>query len=126
MQRRTRTTQSTPADQGFAAARAEAQVAPPTRENKIEVATFLKNYKERDAREHIDTALKQLHSMLDDIEREAQRPSNSLEQVIYHIRHEMAWKCANISSTLDNADSALREAIIARTKLDILNAAPEA
>jgi len=53
-------------------------------------------------------------------------PANSLEQVIYHIRHEMAWKYANISSTLDNADSALREAIIARTKLDILNAATEA
>jgi hypothetical protein len=125
MTRRTRTTQRTPADPGSAAARADAQAVPPTRESKIEVVTFLKEGKERDAREHIEAALKQLHSMLDDIEREAQRPSNSLEQVIYHIRHEMAWRYANVSSGLDSADSAAREALVARTKLALWTAPQE-
>jgi hypothetical protein len=91
-----------------------------TNATRIEMATYLKEYKERDAKENIDAALKQLHSMLDDIEREAQRPSNSLEQVLYHIRHEMAWKYANISSTLDRVDGALREVAIANMKLELL------
>jgi hypothetical protein len=61
--------------------------------------------------------------MLDDIEREAQRETNTPEQVLYHIRHNMAWANANISSTLDHADSAIRELLVAQTKIDVL--APE-
>jgi hypothetical protein len=104
----------------------------PTKQNndrttQIEHATFIKNYRETDARGYIEAALSQLHSMVADIEREAQRPDNSLAQVLYHIRHEMAWKYANISSTLDNADSAVREALVAKTKIELLEAAtPEA
>jgi len=39
------------------------------------------------------------------------------------IRHNMAWANANISSTLDRADSAIREMLVARTKVDVLAAA---
>jgi hypothetical protein len=120
-----RTKGATPADLGFAAARAEAKQAPQTREDKIAMGTFLKGHHEQTARGHIDAALKQLHSMLDEIEREAQRPENSLAQVLYHIRHEMAWKYANISSTLDHADDAVREALVAAAKLQALTAPDE-
>jgi len=127
--KRNRSNEITPADQGFAAARADAQAAktPVTdaerRALQIEHATYIRDYKRISAREAIDQALAQLHSMLDDIEREAQRETNTLEQVLYHIRHNMAWANANISSTLDHADSAIRELLVAQTKIDVL--APE-
>lgn len=92
------------------------------RTTQIEHATNTKAYNEQEARGHIDAALSQLHSMLDEIEREAQRPENSLEQVVRHIRHQLAWKYANVSTALDNADSALREALVAKTKLELLSA----
>jgi len=91
-----------------------------TNATRIEMATYLKEYQERYAKENIDAALKQLRSMMADIEREAERPSNSMEQVLYHIRHNMAWANANISSTLDRVDGALREVAIANTKLELL------
>jgi hypothetical protein len=128
---RAKRNQTTPADEGFAAARADAQAAktPPTESEKrareIEIATYIRDYKARDAREAIDEALARLHSMLDEIEREAQRETNTLEQVLYHIRHDMAWANANISSSLDRADSAIREMLVARTKVDVLAPAPE-
>jgi hypothetical protein len=126
---RTRRNQTTPADEGFVAARADAQAAkvPPTESERrarvVEAATYIRDYKRTSAREAIDQALAQLHSMLDDIEREAQRETNTPEQVLYHIRHNMAWANANISSTLDHADSAIRELLVAQTKIDVL--APE-
>jgi hypothetical protein len=128
---RTKRNQTTPDDEGFAAARADAQAAktPPTESEKralvIEHATYIRDYKARDAREAIDEALARLHSMLNDIEREAQRETNTLEQVLYHIRHNMAWTNANVSSSLDRADCAIREMLVARTKIDILTPAPE-
>ena len=96
------------------------------RATQIEHAAYTKANNEQDAREHIDAALGQLRSMVDEIEREAQRPENSLEQVLRVMRHQLAWKYANISSALDNADGALREALVAKTKLDVLSALPEA
>lgn len=95
------------------------------RATQIEHAACLKAHSEQDAREHIDAALRQLRSMLVEIEREAQRPENSLQQVLNHIRHQLAWNSANISTTLDNADRALREALVAKTKLAVLSATPE-
>jgi hypothetical protein len=126
---RIRRNQTTPADEGFAAARADAQAAkvPPTESERralaVETATYIRDYKRASAREAIDQALAQLHRMLDDIEREAQRETNTLEQVLYHIRHNMAWANANISSSLDLADSASREALVAQAKISVL--APE-
>jgi len=96
------------------------------RNTQIEHAAYIKTCKEQDAREHIQDALHQLHSMLDEIEREAQRPENSLEQVVRHIRHQLTWKYANVSIALDNADGALREALVAKTTLALLSASPEA
>ena len=96
------------------------------RATQIEHAACSKANNEQDAREHIDAALSHLRSMVDEIEREAQRPENSLEQVLRVMRHQLAWKCANVSTALDDADSALREALVARTKLDLLSAPPEA
>ena len=125
-------TGTTPADQGIAAARrdAEQQKAPPTaaekRALKLETANYMKTYRATSAREAIDQALAQLHSMVDDIEREAQRETNSLAQVLYHIRHNMAWKYANISSTLDHADTAIRELAQAETTIDLLATEQEA
>ncbi len=96
------------------------------RATQIEHAAYSKANNEQDAREHIDAALGQLRSMVDEIEREAQRPENSLEQVLRAMRHQLAWKYANISTALDNAERALREVLVAKTKLDLLNTPPEA
>jgi hypothetical protein len=126
---RTRRNQTTPADEGFAAAHADAVAArmPPTeterRANQIEVATYIRDYKQTDAREAINTAISQLRDMVADIEREAARPEQALATILYHVRHNMAWKYANISSTLDRADTAIREMIVAQAKIDVL--APE-
>lgn len=95
------------------------------RATQIEHAANLKAHSEQDARGHIDAALSQMRSMLVEMEREAQRQENSLQQVLNHIRHQLAWNSANISTSLDNADRALREALVAKTKLDVLSAMPE-
>ena len=120
---RTRRNQTTPADEGFAAARAEAAAArmPPTeterRANQIEVCHVHPGLQATDAREAINTAISQLRDMVADIEREAARPEQALATILYHVRHNMAWKYANISSTLDRADTAIREMIVAQAKI---------
>jgi hypothetical protein len=42
------------------------------------------------------------------------------------MRHQLAWKYANISTALDNTERALREVLVAKTKLDLLSTPPEA
>lgn len=95
------------------------------RATQIERAADTQAYNEQEAREHIDAALSQLRGMLAGMDREAQRQENSPQQVLDHIRHQLAWSCANVSTTLNNADRALREALVAKAKLDILRTVQE-